>query len=214
MKSIYCISGLGADQRIFQKISIEGFELKPVPWPEVDMHDDMACYAQKIIATIPEPNPIVMGVSFGGMLTVEVAKQIPVEKAILISSVKKRSELPPFSGFVQWLAQSNILPIGLLKHIHGPVYKQFGVTSEDGKKLLGQILNDTDGKFVRWAINALSRWQNETVPEHIYHINGDADKVIPPDLVKPDYWVKGGTHFMVYERAGEVSAQIGAQLMR
>lgn len=212
MKSFYCISGLGADQRVFTKLSIPGVTLKPIPWPDHDKYDDMACYAQKIAATIPEEKPSIIGVSFGGMLAVEVAKQIPTGKIFLISSVKTRSELPPFSGFLQWLGKSGIVPVGLLKNFHKQIFKQFGVSSEDGKELLGKILDDTDSSFVKWAMKALLNWHNEIVPGNVYHIHGDNDQIIPPALVKPDHWVEGGTHFMVYERADEISKVIAQQL--
>ena len=32
-------------------------------------------------------NPILIGLSFGGMMCIEIAKLIPVEKVILISSI-------------------------------------------------------------------------------------------------------------------------------
>src|SRR5688572_9407172 len=85
-RKIYCISGLGADERIFANIKIEGTELVHLHWPQHDESDDMAAYAKKVSAMIPDENPTLLGVSFGGMLAVEIAKQRSVSKAIIVSS--------------------------------------------------------------------------------------------------------------------------------
>jgi hypothetical protein len=37
------------------------------------------------------------------------------------------------------------------------------------------------------------------------HIHGTADRLFPPKKLTPDYWIKGGGHFMVWNRAEEVS---------
>jgi len=43
---------------------------------------------------ITEPDPVLIGLSFGGIMCTEIAKQIPVEKIIIISSIKHSGELP------------------------------------------------------------------------------------------------------------------------
>jgi len=212
MRRIYCISGLGADQRVFQKLRIPGAELVPVAWPAFDRYDDMPCYAQKVLAQIPEEKPVLIGVSFGGMLSVEIARQLPVTKAILVSSAKTRDELPQVGGFVQFLLRNNMIPLGLLKNFHNQMAARFGASTEEEKKLLVSIVSETDNSFVRWALQVLLGWQNHEVPPGVVHIHGTADRMIPPDNVKPDYWIDGGTHFMIYDRAAEISGIIVSQL--
>jgi pimeloyl-ACP methyl ester carboxylesterase len=212
MKRIYCISGLGADQRIFRKLQIPGAELVPVPWPAFDKHDDMPCYAQKIMAQIPDERPTIIGVSFGGMLSVEIARQISINKAFIVSSAKTIAELPPVSGFLQFLLRNDLMPVGLFKNFHKQMYERFGVHTDEEKKLLVSILDDTDPAFVKWAFKTLLHWQNTEVPANIVHIHGTADRLIPPDHIRPNYWIDGGTHFMVYNRAGEISRIIAAEL--
>ncbi len=212
MERIYCISGLGADARVFNNLKIAGAELVPVSWPHYDQHDDMACYAQKLIYQINDKEPTIIGVSFGGMLSVEIAKQVKIKKAFLVSSAKTQFELPHVGKFVRRLANMHIIPVGLFKHFHKPMYDRFGVTKPDEKKLMQSIMNDTDNGFVKWAMNALINWRNDTIPENIVHIHGTIDKMIPPENVKPNYWIENGTHFMVYNRADEISAIITKHL--
>ncbi len=214
MKNLYCISGLGADERIFQKLSIDGVNMVHIPWPEYDVYDEMSCYAQKIQALIPEENPLILGLSFGGMMAVELCKMMPVKKAIIMSSAKGMMELQGVKlGWpIKKLLVSQALPGFIYKMTNSVMYKMFGAETEEEKKLLHDILKDSDGHFVRWAMKAILLWQNGYAPENIVHIHGTADKIIPPGAVNPDHWIKDGTHMMVYNRADEISKLISDEL--
>ena len=92
------------------------------------------------------------------------------------------------------------------------LFERFGAKTKEEKELLRAILEDTDPHFVKWAMNALLSWQNETVPGNITHIHGTADHIILPDNIKPDYWIAGGTHMMIYNRADEINKIINSNL--
>ena len=83
MKKIYCISGLGADERAFSKLNIKGFELKVIRWLMPIKDETLPEYASRMRQDIDDDNPILMGLSFGGMLCTEIAKQVPVKKIII-----------------------------------------------------------------------------------------------------------------------------------
>jgi esterase/lipase len=53
---------------------------------ETKKNESLAAYATKLLPQITEANPIVMGLSLGGMLALEVSKQIQTEKIISLSS--------------------------------------------------------------------------------------------------------------------------------
>ena len=91
---IYCISGLGADEQIFSNLQIPGYELVCLHWLQPEPGESFADYAKRMYAQIADPDPILMGVSFGGMLGIEIAKQFSVKKLVLISSVKIKTERP------------------------------------------------------------------------------------------------------------------------
>src|ERR1044071_3731439 len=93
-RAIYCISGLGADEKIFAKLQLEGYELKHIPWLIPERTETIDAYARRMAASIKEDDPILIGVSFGGMIAIEIARQRPVQKLILISSIKCVAELP------------------------------------------------------------------------------------------------------------------------
>jgi len=213
MQTIHCISGLGADQRIFQKLDIQGATLAPVHWADYDKHDDLSCYAQKISAQITEENPVILGLSFGGMLASEIARIRPVKQLFLISSAKDATELPRFGGLARFLVNRQLVPVGLSKIAVKPLYDRFGVVTAEEKDLLKDILRSTDNGFTSWAMKAMLNWKTQEHVPQIIHIHGTADKLILPQFVKPTHWIKEGTHFMAYQRAGEISRIIESTLI-
>lgn len=213
MQTIYCISGLGADQRVFQKLSIRGARLVPVHWADYDKHDDLSCYAQKLSAQITDEDPVILGLSFGGMLAAEIARLRPVKQLFLVSSAKDATELPHMGGLARFVINRKLIPVGLSRIAMQPIYEQFGTKTPEEKALLRDILNQSDPGFTRWALKAMFNWQTRDHVNAIVHIHGTADRLISPVTVKPTHWIEGGTHFMIYQRAAEVSRIIAAGLI-
>ncbi|MBA3829177.1 MAG: alpha/beta hydrolase [Taibaiella sp.] len=212
-RKIYCISGLGADHRMFQKLSIEGTQLVPVPWPPFDKHDGLVCYAQKVAAAITDTDPTIIGLSFGGMIATEIAKMMKVKQTFLVSSAKFNMELGNTSGILSLLIKGGLLPYSFLKKPNKIIFDRFGAKTEEDKALLTAVLNDTDSAFLRWAFKAILEWQNSVRPERLIHIHGTSDKIIASENVQPDYWVKDGGHLMVYNHAMAVSTVIQDNLI-
>ena len=212
MQTIYCLSGLGADERIFKNLDIKGARLQYLPWVAWDKHDELPCYAQKMAAQIPEKDPIILGISFGGMLATEIAKQVPVKQTFLISSAKGRQELPEVGSSLKFLVKNNLMPYSLFKRPNSILFDRFGAATPEDKAMLTAIMHDTDTGFLGWAFKAIIDWQNTTVPPNIIHIHGTADKIIQPNYVQANYWLRGGTHMMIFNRASEVSALVAGNL--
>lgn len=212
MTNIYCISGLGADERIFKKLDIKSANLIFLPWPEYDEYDEMSCYAQKIAALIKEDNPTILGISFGGMMAVEIAKLMPVKQLFLISTAKTAAELTSPGWFFKKLLVSEILPGFVYKSPNKVMLKLFGAETEEEETLMKAILKDSDGQFMRWAMRAIMLWQNAFVPQNATHIHGTGDNIILPVNVEPDYWIEDGSHMMIYKRAIEISNIVEKEL--
>lgn len=203
MQRIYCISGLGADQRVFANISLKNTKLVHVPWVTYRSSDTVTGYAAKMSSLIKEDNPIIMGVSFGGILTTEIAKLRPLRHAFVISGAKTTAELPKPSPILQSVIK--ILPSGILTVPNPFIYHYFGADTTAKRDMLKSILADTDGDFVKWAITSLFRWRSNSYPPNVIHIHGTNDSIIPSANVHPNHWIEGGTHLMVYDRAKEIN---------
>jgi len=207
MRKIYCISGLGADQRFFDRLDIPGHELVALPWVPYDKYDDMASYAAKIIAPVQEQDAIIIGLSFGGMLAVEAAKMHPSWRIFLVSSAKTKRELGYDKGtsLLVWLIKNSVVPAFVFNRPNPVIFARMGAVTAEDKKLVTAVFNDSDAVFMRWCVQRLIDWENNMVPTNVTHIHGTNDQVIASANVHPDYWIAGGTHMMIYDRAGEVS---------
>ena len=204
----YLLSGLGADGTVFQYLDFEGVEVEYMEWLPPLPKETLPAYAKRMTQKITTPHPILVGLSFGGMVAMEIAKQIPVKKVILISSAKERKELPWFYRFSAKLKLQKILPYTLIKRTNGFTYWLFGATSAHEKALLKEIFRKTPTTFLKWAINAILTWKNTEISTHILHIHGDKDRILPYKNVKDTLCITGGGHSMIVNKAHEIAPLI------
>jgi len=213
LKTIYCISGLGADERAFSKLQIEGYALKLIPWLMPEANEAIAHYAARMRAGITEQNPVLMGLSFGGMLCTEIAKQISVDKIIIISSIKSSKELPFWMRAVAKLKLNKIVPLRSTRLTQPIQNKMLGVQTDEERTLVAGFRRAVDLPYTNWAVNQALNWKNDWQHPQTYHIHGDKDNMFPIKNIKPDHTIKNGGHFMIMNRATEVSACINSILM-
>ena len=204
----YLLSGLGADGTVFQYLDFEGVEVEYMEWLPPLPKETLPAYAKRMTQKITTPHPILVGLSFGGMVAMEIAKQISVKKVILISSAKERKELPWFYRFSAKLKLQKILPYTLIKRTNGFTYWLFGATSAHEKALLKEIFRKTPTTFLKWAINAILTWKNTEIYTHILHIHGDKDRILPYKNVKDTLCITGGGHSMIVNKAHEIAPLI------
>jgi len=76
--------------------------------------------------------------------------------------------------------------------------------------MLGEIIRDTDPKFIKWALKTIIKWRSDFKPLNCIRIHGTRDKLIP--LKGEAILVKDGQHFMIVDRAAEVSTIINNQI--
>lgn len=206
LKNIYCVSGLGADERVFQKLQFEGYQPIHICWVEPEPRESIAEYAKRLTTQIKSERPILIGLSFGGIIAVEMAKHIDTEKVILISSTKNEREVPFYFKLFRWLPIYRILPARLMLWF-GQLFASwfFSLETSAERKLFQAILFDTNARFFKWAIHQVVMWKNELIPQNIYHIHGKSDRIFPFRFVSEDFSVDNGGHFMIMNRAELVS---------
>lgn len=208
MKTIYCVSGLGADERAFSKLKIPGFRLQVIPWLMPERDETIEQYSQRMRKDITEPDPILMGLSFGGMICTEIAKQINVSKIIIISSVKSAAELPWWMRAVAALKLHKIVPLRSTRLTQPIQNKMLGIRTAEEKELIYALRRSANLPYTNWAVNQAITWKNGWLHPHIHHIHGDRDRMFPIKYLRADYTIKKGGHFMIMNRAAEVSACI------
>lgn len=204
MEKIYIFSGLGVDKRVFDRIDFGNLNIEFIDWIEPQNKESFQSYAQRISLKITTENPTIIGLSFGGMLAVEISKIKKVKQLILIASAKNRKELPKIYRVLGKLKLNYLIPFNKFKKQNKVTNWFFGVESDEEKAMLKSILQDTDPKFLKWAIHQIVNWDNKISPENCIHIHGNKDRIIPIKNMKPDYIIENGGHFMTINRSKEI----------
>ncbi|MDX1783472.1 MAG: alpha/beta hydrolase, partial [Aequorivita vladivostokensis] len=92
---IYFVPGMAAGSEIFRNIKFpETYEVHILEWLIPEKNESLKAYAERMARRIQEKNPILIGVSFGGVVAQEMSDFLELKKLIIISSVKSRDELP------------------------------------------------------------------------------------------------------------------------
>ncbi|MAX80011.1 MAG: alpha/beta hydrolase [Crocinitomicaceae bacterium] len=204
---IYIISGLGADERVFQRVNFGGYTPVFLQYIPAVKGESIAQYAQRLLPQITTPNPILVGISFGGIIAIELSKLIPTRGLVLLATAKTRAEIPFYFRMLGRLQLHRLLSPRLMKsrfHLKG-TYKVFGISETEDKAILHQILEDTDPAFLKWAINAIVHWNNKTLPTHYYHLHGEKDRIFPKQFVAATDWVAADGHSLPLTSAEKVS---------
>jgi pimeloyl-ACP methyl ester carboxylesterase len=210
---IYCISGLGADFRIFEKLNIQRATLHPIQWEVPSAEDTLATYANKLSTQIVHPNAILLGVSFGGMLATEISKIVDVQKTIIVSSCKQRNELPLFLRTAGKLRLHKAFPFWLVARSNAISKLIFDTRSQAEALMLKRImLQQSDLTFLKRSVHMILNWQATQAPENIIHIHGKKDRLLTPFGIRPKYWISNGGHFMIWNEAEQISTIIQQEI--
>jgi pimeloyl-ACP methyl ester carboxylesterase len=209
MKNLYCIAGLGADKNVFQYLDLSFIQPVFVDWLPPNENETLQHYALRIKEKyIHDAEPLIFGLSLGGMIAVEIAKSNPSAKAIIISSAKTKNEIPFYWKAFKYLPVYKVLPEWLLKQNMAIRSYFLGAKKQAAKNYVKHVTEHGDLKFYRWAVGGILTWQNKTVPSNIIHIHGTNDKLLPHKLLKADILINSGGHLMIMENAEEISKLI------
>ncbi len=213
---LYCIPGFGVDDKIFGKLTLNA-SLHFINWLDPFPKETLQAYALRMAASIDDEAPIILGISFGGMIALEIAKLRPVKQIILISSVKSRSELPAQLRTIGMLRLNKIFPVKKVQQsdrFYKVANRRLGAVTQEEKDFANAYRRSADLNYVNWSFDKILNWQNTQCPEGTIHIHGDKDQIFPIKYISPTHIIKNGTHMMVWNRAGEISKIINNVLER
>lgn len=214
MLDLYCIPGMGVDERLFRYLKPAHCTIKHIKWVTPHKDELLPDYAKRLAEQIDTSRPFALvGVSFGGMCCTEIAKHLEPVKTFLISSCKTSDELPRRIVFWKNLALYKTLSDARYVKAAMLVKKQFGVKTPEQSERFLDMLRAAPKNYFAGAVHCIMHWKNKERPPRLVHIHGDADLVLPYSKIKvPEYTIKGGTHFMVVEKAHEINAIINKEL--
>ena len=139
---LYCLSGLGTDERAFKHIHIEGVELVHVPWIDFKENESLQSYAKRLFeATKLEDDYNLIGLSFGGMIAAEWEKIKTPKTLILLSTMRDTKGLPIYIRVAGALNLHKIVPMSLVRYPNFISYFLFGITNNENKQVFKDILH-------------------------------------------------------------------------
>jgi pimeloyl-ACP methyl ester carboxylesterase len=212
-KTIYLIPGVGANDIIFENLDLSGYEVVHLKWPKHKKGENLQAYVKKLLPQIKkDTQPILIGMSFGGVVAVELSKLVNPFKVILISSIKTYHERPLKLLFLNSLKFHRLIPGKLVVEFRFWMRWFLGKLSTHDLQLIDRMIEDINIEFNEWAVDQVIHWKNEEIPANLTHIHGTRDRIFPHFYIKDAIWIKGGTHFMVVNRAKEISKIIRKEL--
>lgn len=196
---VYMMPGLAASSSIFERIILPDdiFETVLLEWEISFDKETLPDYAKRIANKIQHQNPVLIGVSFGGILVQEMAKCIETRKIIIISSVKTNLEFPRRMKVAKTTKAYKLIPTNLLANVESLTKFSFGFKIDQRLKLYEKFLRVRDKRYLDWAVEQVILWKRTVADEKVIHIHGDEDDVFPIKNIKNCIVVKGGTHIMI-----------------
>jgi pimeloyl-ACP methyl ester carboxylesterase len=213
LQPVYCIAGLGADFRIFENLRIPNATLYPIAWKEPLHNESLPDYAKRLSSQILHEDAILLGVSFGGMIATEISKHKPIKQTIIISSCKSNRELPYYLRLAGMMRLHQVVPYWVVTRSSTLNRIIFDTRSEREELLLKQLmLKHSNPTWLKRFVNMILKWQNTEIPAGIFHIHGRNDRLLLPGKVNANAWLPDGGHFMIWNKAAEISRIIEKQI--
>jgi len=205
---IYFVPGLAANKKIFEHISLpdELFELHFLEWIiPLSLEESIESYAKRMCLGITHKNPVLVGVSFGGVMVQEMSKIIKPKKLIIVSSIKNNDELPTRLKLAQKTKAYKLFPTKIVENIEN--YDRYFFTDflKKRSELYKTYLSVRNATYLQWAIHNVLNWQQTTTLTEVIHIHGTKDEVFPYKNITNAIEINKGTHIMILDKAKSIS---------
>ncbi len=202
-KHIYMMPGLAASSRVFENINLNNpnYDLHRLDWIQPKRDEKIRDYCLRLSKKIKHEKPILLGVSFGGIIVQELDKLFETQRLIIVSSVKSDNEYPLVFKLARDYQLNKALPFGMfdnfikfsLKLNINKLYKRIDLAE--------RYLTERDEDYLEWAVKSLLNWKQNSFRTDLIHIHGTKDKVFPIENISNCIKIKGGRHEMIILRA-------------
>ena len=205
---IYFMPGLAASHKIFENLEfdLDRYTLHYINWIEPQtFEEDISSYACRLSAKIKEKNPVLIGVSFGGIIVQELASYVHPKKVIIVSSVKHHDELPKRFKLAKLTKIYKVFPTKVIENFEDYLGFFIGKSLKKRADLYKKYLSVRSKEYLQWSIATIIKWQQTKPIINIVHIHGTNDAVFPIKNIQNTIKIKGGTHIMVLTKAKKIS---------
>lgn len=203
---IYFVPGMAAGKEIFKNLDFpENYTIHIIEWLIPNKGESLEAYSKRMAAFVKHKNPILIGISFGGVVVQEMSRFLKLKKLIIISSVKKRDELPRRMKIASITKAYKLIPTSLVLSTEDLTKFSVGPKSKKRLSLYQDYLHVRNKQYLDWALEKMLTWDREDELEGIIHIHGAKDLVFPIKYIDGCRVIEKGTHIMILNRAREIS---------
>lgn len=215
MSKIFFFSGLGANELAFSKIGDLDYPKIMVGWIKNHKNESLNSYAKRLIEIYKiKSSDYLAGLSFGGLIAQEIANILGNSSVILISSFRDKSDLKFVFKFALNLRIHQIFPMIKIPIIEEIIANILNSGSADSKKVLKEMIKTTDYRLMNWSINKIAESKfdpNSNIT--LFNILGNKDRILSRWSNPNSFIIDGGSHFMVYDKADELT-EILAEILK
>ncbi|MDX6769265.1 MAG: alpha/beta fold hydrolase [Elusimicrobiota bacterium] len=207
-------SGLGGDHRLTRPVVVPGVEvltpdhLEPLPGERLPAYARRAADAAGLAA-----GDAVGGVSFGGMIAAEVARQREVAALVLLGTCVRPRRLPASYRLLEKIGP--LLPDAVLglRTWAQFVRRRFAPMTPEGVAVLQAMAADCPPARIRAFGRMLMDWDGvEAFGCPVLSIHGDRDAIIPLSCAEPGLVLKEAGHSFTLTHASQTAGAIAAFL--
>lgn len=199
-----------ASSKIYERIHFptDLYEIHLLDWlMPLDKNESLDSYCLRFSEFITEPNPIFIGVSFGGIIAQELSKKFKNTKVIIISSIKHHKEKPPLYRFLHKTRLYHLFPISLINFLEPKAYKLAKPSLKRTLVSYRKHLPIRNVNYTKWALHAFFNWKQKEAPL-LLHIHGDNDTILPLKHIKNPQIISKGTHNIILTKSSTIQAEI------
>jgi hypothetical protein len=212
---IYLVPGLAAGPEIFENLNLSEskYSIHYLEWKRpLALEESITNYAMRMCEDVKEENPVLVGVSFGGIMVQEMSKFIHTKKVILVSSVKTNHELPKRFKLAKFTKAYKLFPTKIVSNFED--YARFFITNSHKRKVktYKKYLSVRNQTYINWAISAVINWHQDKSTENLIQIHGTDDQIFPLKNINKSIEIEGGSHVMIITKAKKISKIIDEAL--
>jgi len=195
---------------VFDNIGELSLDKVNVQWLDNEPDESINSYSRRIIEQYQiKENDIVAGLSFGGILAQEIARILDHEEVILISSFRDIADLRSVYRIGLRTGLYRLAPNFRIPIVDEIIAYNLNSENQDSKPILKKMLEQTDYQLLKWSLQKIAELPARVKDNFFaYNIIGNNDKILKTWHNDHTTIIDGGSHFMVYEKAEEVTEAI------
>jgi len=212
---IFLLPGLGADERLFAYQTKEIPHIVVPPWIPPIYGEGLAEYARRLLPTLClNSDDYIGGMSFGGQLALEMARQAKCKGVLLVAANRRSSEIS--SAFRLQTRLLNTLPEEFvrtaLRNMVIPRLEKDEKLSSEPVQWLHEMSESMDFSFFKWSVLATAHWDYDFNPSDfntpIFQVRGENDNIISISKPSEVDTIPAAGHLINYTHPEELNKWI------